>query len=301
MARISHLPLASGGLDRDAKTRTSERVLEAAWQEPGTVLLRVQTGLKVPIDVGEAETRLALVPVIGARTAEHFYLGRLDGAAIFAAIEVANDGYDEPAGGWAHPFTVGEKLSPSHLELMTVAFALVGWNTAMPFSPRDGGPTTIAQAGWARLDEHGGEHFPRTDPAVIVLIEHEDRLLLGSNVLWEAGRFSLLAGFVEAGESAEQAVLREVFEESGVRLGQVQYVASQPWPFPRSLMLGFRATLAADADPLALQPDVAEISELRWFTREELLNPAPGLLLPRGISIAGWLIDLWVAEGNSDS
>jgi NAD+ diphosphatase len=168
----------------------------------------------------------------------------------------------------------------------------------MPFSPRDGGATTSVQGGWARLDEHGGEHFPRTDPAVIVLVEHDDRLLLGSNVLWESGRFSLLAGFVEAGESAEQAVVREVLEESGVRVEDVRYVGSQPWPFPRSLMLGFRARLAEGADPDELVRDESEISELRWFTRDELRTPSADLKLPMGLSIARWLIDLWVDEGG---
>lgn len=298
MAELLELPLTHGGLDRDAKTRMDERALDAAWNEPGTLLLRIQEGSRVPLALNGNQKSLDLLPVQGERQLDHYYLGRANGVAAFGAMVAEGDGYAEPVGGWAHPFAVGAELSPLDLELMTVAFAVVGWNKSMPFSARDGGSTVVAQGGWARLDERGGEHFPRTDPAVIVLIEHEDRLLLGSNVLWEAGRFSLLAGFVEAGESAEQAVAREVFEESGVRVEHVRYVASQPWPFPRSLMLGFRATLAAGADPDALKPDITEISELRWFTREELRTPAPDLLLPRGISIAGWLIDLWVSEGD---
>lgn len=180
--------------------------------------------------------------------------------------------------------------------MLAVALALTAWHQSMGFSPRDGAPTVPANGGWARHDPHGGEHFPRTDPVVIVLVEHEDRLLLGSNALWESGRFSLLAGFVEAGESAEQAVIREIEEESGLRVDEVRYVTSQPWPFPRSFMLGFRARLATGADPAALSPDPAEISELRWFTREELRNPAPGIRLPMPMSIARWLIDLWVEE-----
>ena len=158
---------------------------------------------------------------------DSFYLGRVGGAALFCAAAenigigqgaepaTADVSYPEPDGGWQHPFSIGDGLSPIDAEIMTVALALVNWHESMPFSGRDGGVTTVAHGGWARIDAQGGEHFPRTDPAVIVLIEHEDRLLLGSNVLWETGRFSLLAGFVEAGESAEQAVIREVQEESG--------------------------------------------------------------------------------------
>lgn len=300
MAETRELPLTNGGLDRDAGTRMDDQALEAAWNEPDTRLLRVQPGSRIPVVQIEDQVALDLVPVRGERHSEHFYLGRAEGAAVFGMLAGEDDDYAEPAGGWLHPFVMGDSLSPLHLEIMTVAFAIIGWNHSMPFSARDGGPTTVAQGGWARLDERGGEHFPRTDPAVIVLVEHEDRLLLGSNVLWESGRFSLLAGFVEAGESAEQSVVREVYEESGVRVENVRYVASQPWPFPRSLMLGFRASLAAGADPDALTPDVSEISELRWFTREELRKPDSGLLLPRGISIAGWLIDLWIAEGDRE-
>src|SRR5690606_2574387 len=153
-----------------------------------------------------------------------------------SAVTTASSGA-EPAAGWEHPFECGWKLSPIEAETMAVAFALAFWHDSSPFSPRDGRPTEPAQGGWARLDERGGEHFPRNDPVVIVLVEHEVRALLGSNLLWETGRFSLLAGFVEAGESAEQAVAREIQEESGVRVDDIRYVTSQPWPFPRSFMM----------------------------------------------------------------
>lgn len=312
---IGQAPVGSG-LDRDAATRMRDAALDAAWSEPDTRLLRVAPGARLPIVADEDQPRLDLVPVRGERTLDHFYLGRVNGAALFctaaeepadvsaeapvAASSEPGAAYPEPSGGWQHPFSVGEALSPLEAEVMTVALAIVNWHESMAFSARDGGETVAAHGGWARLDAQGGEHFPRTDPAVIVLIEHEDRLLLGSNVLWEAGRFSLLAGFVEAGESAEQAVVREVQEESGVPLEDIRYVASQPWPFPRSLMLGFRARLAAGADPEALQPDPSEISELRWFSREELQHPGPDLKLPRKLSIARSLIDLWVREGDCE-
>ncbi len=319
MREKPELPLVNGRLDRDADTRLSEEALALAWAEEGTLLLRLHEG-QLPLRrrregdpggrgglvvgaegdaVGEDRgLALDLVPVRGALGAEHFFLGRAEGVAVFAATASESDGYAEPQEGWRHPLRLEGALQPLELEIMAVAFALVNWHGSAGFSSRDGEATSPAQGGWARVDAHGGEHFPRTDPAVIVLIEHEDRVLLGSNALWEANRFSLLAGFVEAGESAEQAVRREVYEESGVPIGEVRYVSSQPWPFPRSLMLGFRASLADGADPEALAPDVSEISELRWFTRRELQNPATGIRLPGPLSIARWLLDVWIAEGD---
>lgn len=300
MAENIELPLVNSGFDRDARTRIDDSALDAAWQDPDAVLLRIGDAAKLPIRLSAGVPHLDFLRVSGVRTPEHFYLGRMNGAPVFCSRTDDIGAHPEPVDGWRHPFSIGSELSPLELEVMTVALAITGWNNSMPFSARDGSRTSIAQGGWARLDAHGGEHFPRTDPAVIVLVEHEDRLLLGSNVLWETGRFSLLAGFVEAGESAEQAVVREVQEESGVPVEDVRYVASQPWPFPRSLMLGFRAKLAAGADPEALHPDPTEISELRWFTRQQLASPAPELLLPRKLSIARWLIDLWVSEGDRE-
>lgn len=298
-------PLVSGHFDRDAGTRMSSEALTRAWQDPAARLLRVLDG-QLPLRRVREESgerggipALDLVRVRGALSEDHCYLGRAAGDPVFAMLGHEDDGYDAPDGGWVQPFLLEDELSPVQLELMTVAFALLNWHRTSRFSPRDGGDTHPGQGGWARHDAHGGEYFPRTDPAVIVLIEHDDRVLLGSNVLWEADRFSLLAGFVEAGESAEQTVRREILEEAGVLVGEVRYVASQPWPFPRSLMLGFRAGLAPGVDPAELAPDAAEISELRWFTRQELRDPATGIRLPGRLSIARWLIDLWLDEGDS--
>lgn len=316
MREKPELPLVTGRLDRDAGTRLSEEALISAWAEEGTLLLRLHEG-RVPLRRSQAgsfggpttepggdssgedrELELDLVPVRGALGAKHFFLGRAERRAVFAVAASESDGYAEPAEGWRHPLRLDGALQPLDLEIMAVGFALMNWHESAGYSSSDGEATSPAQGGWARIDAHGGEHFPRTDPAVIVLVEHEDRVLLGSNALWEANRFSLLAGFVEAGESAEHAVRREVHEESGVPIGKVRYVASQPWPFPRSLMLGFRASLADGADPEALTPDASEISELRWFSRQELRDPAAGIRLPGPLSIARWLLDLWIAEGD---
>ncbi|MBL3686710.1 NAD(+) diphosphatase [Leucobacter zeae] len=289
----------------------SEEALAAAWREPGARILTVR-GQDVPIVEDDRGPRLALDATSGEYALEgppdsdgrpgplqHLFLGRVAGDPMFAtaAAEGAESGSDgESDVAWVHPFEVGGSLSDAERELIAIASALIRWHEAAGFSPRDGGPTRPVQGGWARLDERGGELFPRTDPAVIVLIEHEDRVLLGSNALWQPDRFSLLAGFVEAGESLEEAVRREVFEESGVRLGEVEYVTSQPWPFPRSLMLGFRARLAEGVDPGHLVPAPDEISELRWFTRDELREPRAPLTLPRSLSIAGWMLAKWLKE-----
>lgn len=294
----AELPLVSGEFDRDAATRMNDDQLDAAWAEPATLLLHLRDGL-VPIRKNvDGVPELDLVSVTGERRSSHYFLGRAARTAVFAMITDEDLVAPTAPTEWQHPFQCGESLSAVQREMMTVALAVSNWHQMMPFSARDGASTVAVQGGWARHDAHGGEHFPRTDPAVIVLVEHESRLLLGSNVLWETGRFSLLAGFVEAGESAEQAVVREVFEEAGVQLDNVRYVASQPWPFPRSLMLGFRAGLKPGADPDRLVADPTEISELRWFTREELRHPQAGLKLPGRLSIARWLIDEWLEEGD---
>lgn len=308
-------PLARGGIDRDAATRMDDAALERAWAEPGARLLELR-GTTLPLQDGA----LALLPIAGPRSTAHWYLGRFAGAPIFATDVDGTDGTDGTGGSggtgdsagtggtadrdattreWVPARAAGVALSPDEAELVAMAVALQHWHASAAFSPRDGSETQTAQGGWARVEPATGvEHFPRTDPAVIVLVVHENRALLGSNVLWEAGRFSLLAGFVEAGESAEQAARREVAEESGVRIDRLDYLGSQPWPFPRSLMLGYLAGLAAGQDPAALSPDPTEIAELRWFSRDELRSPADGLKLPREGSIARWIIDSWIAQGD---
>lgn len=303
-AFTGHPPLTGGYLDRDAATRMGEERLDAAWREPTTRLLRLRSGRVAVREVSDDSAELDLVDTTGARGPAHLYLGRIDGLAMFAIdtdAPQASDPGPEPVAGWLAPLDFGDSLSPTEAELLAVALALAAWHSSAQFSPRDGSPTFPALGGWARFDGEGREHFPRTDPVVIVLVEDEDRLLLGSNILWESGRFSLLAGFVESGESAEQAVRREILEESSLRVDDIRYVTSQPWPFPRSFMLGFRARPEAGADPSAIVPDPTELSELRWFTRDELRDPPEGIRLPGSISIAGWLIDQWIAEGDSSS
>ncbi|MGI9823872.1 NAD(+) diphosphatase [Agromyces sp. Marseille-Q5079] len=195
---------------------------------------------------------------------------------------------------------VGLRQAASQLEsreagLFTQAVAIANWHAASAFCPRCGGPTELAESGWSRrCTVDGGSIFPRTDAAVIVLVtDSEDRVLLGSNAMWESNRFSLLAGFVEPGESLEHAVVREIGEEAGLAVRDVEYAGSQPWPFPASLMLGFTARAESARPAPKVTPDGVEILELRWFTRDELAAALPEVGFPGRTSIAGWLLERW--------
>ncbi len=201
----------------------------------------------------------------------------------------------EPA-QWGDLRLLGAELSVRDAGLFTEALAMANWHQSYAFSPRTGHASIPDSAGWTRRDpELGSELFPRTDAAIIVgITDDDDRLLLGSNALWEANRFSLLAGFVEPGESLEAAVIREVFEESGVHVTDPVYLGSQPWPFPASLMLGFRARVVAGSSTIG-RPDGEEILALRWFSRDELAAAvaAHDIRLPGATSIARAIIDDW--------
>ncbi len=162
-------------------------------------------------------------------------------------------------------------LPADEAEILGTAVALAGWLRDAAFCPACGTHTLVRQAGWSRhCPNCGREHFPRTDPAVIVLVSSADdpnRVLLGANAAWGGSRYSCFAGFAEAGESLEATVAREVFEEAGVRLTDIEYRGSQVWPYPRSLMLGFRARAIRDDEARA---DGAEIADVRWFDRSEV-------------------------------
>ena len=222
------------------------------------------------------------------------FLGLLDGTPLFAD----HLGAAEPDRGHAAGLReAATELPAGDAALAAYAGSLLAWhrrhrfcaNCGAPTEPRDGGHERFCPA----CEAH---HFPRTDPVVIVrLTDGGDNLLLGRQVRWPEGRFSLLAGYVEPGETLEDAVRREVFEESGVRLESVAYVASQPWPFPSSLMLGFSAR-AQRGEPA---PGDDELAEVRWFGRDEVERAARGegpLMLAPPYSIARRLIDAWLAE-----
>ncbi|MCP5087843.1 MAG: NAD(+) diphosphatase [Rhodobacteraceae bacterium] len=189
------------------------------------------------------------------------------------------------------------KLSPQDAELAATARSLFEWHENHPFCSKCGAPSEVAQSGWQRTcPACGAFHFPRTDPVVIVLATHGNSVLLGRSPNWPEGMYSLLAGFMEPGETMEAAARREVFEESGIRLGDVRYLSSQPWPFPSSLMIG----CFADALNTDITLDPNEIEDARWFTREELVaasvDEKSALKPARKGSIAHFLINNWLAD-----
>jgi NAD+ diphosphatase len=223
------------------------------------------------------------------------FLGEADGvpyAAVRGDRVLTVNG--RPVDSWSGLREVGSALDDLDAGLLVQAIAILEWHDRHRFSPVTGAATTIERAGWVQRDPTTGtEFFPRTDPAVIMLVhDGGDRVVLGRQAVWPPGRFSILAGFVEPGESAEAAVAREVEEEVGLRVTDIRYVGSQPWPFPQSLMLGFIAR-AEDAGELTLDPD--EIEEARWFTRDELRAGAGPRALPPPVSIARHILDRWVA------
>jgi NAD+ diphosphatase len=180
---------------------------------------------------------------------------------------------------------------------VATAKALVGWHATHRFCARCGTESRIAEAGWQRMcPDCGARHFPRTDPVVIMLILHGNDVLMGRSPGWPEGMYSLLAGFVEPGESLEAAVRREVFEEAGVRVGEVGYLASQPWPFPASLMVGCRGVAASRE----ITVDPVELEAAEWVSRERMLDIFAGLddtMKPaRKGSIANFLLTHWLAD-----
>lgn len=291
-------PLAGTGVDRAADERAVPGLLDAARSDGASRVL-VIAGDRAPLatESGLQWTAPDAVP----DGAEWAFLGR-DGSGRALLAAVVHPGEDDPfpaPAGWAGLRAIGGALTPADAAAFVEALSLGRWLLDAPFCPACGTRTNLADAGWSRRCPHcGRQHFPRTDPAVIAAITSAadpDRLLLGSNVLWGADRFSCFAGFVEAGESMEAAVIREVAEEAGVEVSDVRYRGSQAWPYPRSLMVGFLAT-AVDDD--AARPDGDEIAAVRWFTRDEIgaaLRGDTEVVLPGPASIARRLIGDWHA------
>lgn len=196
---------------------------------------------------------------------------------------------------------IGDVLIDLEMGLAIHAQALSNWHHTHPHCARCGDTTTCAQGGSLRVcDKDGSEHYPRTDPAVIVLVkDKDDRVLLGRQSVWPEHRFSCFAGFVEPGESFEQCVIREVGEEAGVLVSDISYLGSQPWPFPASIMIAFQATTL---HPELAKPDKTEIEEIRWLSRTEMRDAVAdgSLLLPPGMSVARRMIESWYGKNAAN-
>ncbi|MFB9250840.1 NAD(+) diphosphatase [Sphaerisporangium melleum] len=308
---LGPLLLARGGVDRSAAHRTDEAWLKSAWADPRTRVLLISDGnTLIRRDNGTAG--LVFLSPRQAPPGERYLLGvDPEGIAYFAvAVEgelpppaplpegtmVAEVVQDVP--DWADVATeglrkVGAALGDRDAGLLVNAVALEAWHATHEHCPRCGSRTNILSGGHVRVcPNDGSQHFPRVDPAVIMLVhDGDDRCLLARGPQWPEGRYSVLAGFVEPGESLEQAVAREVLEEVGVTVAEPRYLGSQPWPFPRSLMLGFFAR--ATSTEITLDP--AEIAEAMWLTRSELGAAVENgeIRLPPGVSIARRLIETW--------
>lgn len=296
--RLRNVPVLSRvGADRADNLRTDVDAAIAGWAE--ALLMRVDNRNQVLVVDG----RLVLGPAAefaDAPPADAVFLGRMpDGRhvwAVRAALEAVTDATVIDPRRTSNPF---DDVSA---QLLACALALLNWHEQAGFSAIDGSPTRPIRAGWARRNPLSGhEEFPRIDPAVICLVhDGADRVVLARQTVWPPKLFSLLAGFVEAGESFESCVVREIAEEVGLDVTDVTYLGSQPWPFPRSLMIGFHA-LGDPGQPFAFRD--GEIAEAAWFTRDEVRaaleegdwssTSQSRLLLPGSISIAREIIESW--------
>jgi len=291
------LPFTGNPLDRLSEKRPDAAFI--AGKLPGARMLPLWR-LQV-LTTGEKLLDAAAIPQavgdgLAAPDATRVFLG-LDGEVALFALDVSH-AENAPAALKAH----GEfrELRPAapflrrkDLAILSQAKALIDWHGRHGFCACCGTPTEIADAGWRRhCPRCGADHFPRTDPAVIMLAVHGDECLLARNAKWEKF-YSTIAGFVEPGESIEEAVRRESFEEVGLKVGKVAYFASQPWPFPASLMIG----CYAECDSKALKLDSTEIAEAEWFTRERALDLIDGRIEgwrgPMSVAIAYHLIKGW--------
>jgi NAD+ diphosphatase len=301
---LRNVPLLSRvGADRADVLRTDIDAAVAGW--PDALLLRVDGRNQVLISGGRVV--LGRAAEYAAKPDEHaVFLGRLDDGRHVWAVRAALEAPEDPDAetevlDLRRAGTIFDDVSA---QLVSTATALLNWHDHARFSAADGAPTKSAKSGWSRVNPiTGHEEFPRIDPAIICLVhDGHDRAVLARQTVWPERLFSLLAGFVEAGESFESCVVREIAEEVGLSVRDVRYLGSQPWPFPRSLMVGFHAI----GDPeQEFSFNDGEIAEAGWFTRAEIRTALEDgdwssestsrLLLPGSISIAREIIESWAA------
>jgi NAD+ diphosphatase len=305
---LRDLSLARSAVDRTSHHRTDQAWLAAAWADEGTRVLVLDHGQALIRFAGDGAA-LELTSPGQAPEGVRFLLGVDDAGIAYFGVDGPRGGLGagplpapgsspavppEPGVHVAGLRQAGPLLGDRDAGLVTHAVALANWHATHNHCPRCGAVTEPIQAGHARrCPVDGSEHFPRVDPAVIMLVRDDgDRCLLARNRNWPPRRVSILAGFVEPGESLEQAVIREVGEETGLWVSGLRYVGSQPWPMPRSLMLGFVARAPGEQEIVV---DEEEIAEAQWFTREQLQAAVTTreVLLPPPVSIAHRIIESW--------
>ncbi|QGX99492.1 NAD(+) diphosphatase [Roseovarius faecimaris] len=319
MDHAETVTFGGSGLDRVAELRGDAQAIDYARSQGLTRTIVLWRG-KPLVRAGELDrlVRLPLEhPALADATLPPILLGREESGILVFATDIS--GW-EPAGPEAeslgafvdqseqrHPDLedavfaelrrIMTRLTPRDAELAATAKALAGWQESHRFCARCGAESEMILSGWQRsCPACNAQHFPRTDPVVIMLITHGNRTLLGRSHGWPEGMYSCLAGFIEPGETLEAAVRREVWEEAGIRVGRVRYLASQPWAFPSSLMLGAQG----EALNTEIVIDPSEIEEAIWVTREELLQAwtgdNPRLLPARKGAIAHFLLHNWLAD-----
>ena len=285
------LPLAASQVDRSAHLRSDEGYLKSTWSSALVITF---------MDEKFATLGDQLSLVTGATLGEYqsqsdYFLGIKDEQVFFVRHLPPDEGSKLELKTLRE---IGVHLSPRDIGLSVHAQGLANWHTKHPRCAQCGAATTVISGGSVRrclIDQ--SEHYPRTDGAVIVLVkDDQDRVLLGRQKVWPKYRFSTFAGFVEPGESFEHCVVREVREEAGVELSQINYLGSQPWPFPASLMIAFEAVTNT---PQLARPDGEEIEEIRWFSRAEMKAAIldKSLILPLEISVARQMIKAWYGQG----
>jgi NAD+ diphosphatase len=300
-SRATPEPVLSGmALDRASAERKDPGWLAARLADPASRVLAASDDA-VLLDPADDTRLLRADQPLPPGPASAVLLGIEHGAALFAADLAAIDAQQRAAlerrGRLVELRSAGVLLARAEGGLAAYLVALLNWHRVHRFCANCGASTAIAEGGYSRrCDRCGRNHFPRTDPAVIMLVAHGDRVLLGRRPSWPAGRWSVLAGFVSPGESLEEAVIREVREEAGIDCFAPRFVASQPWPFPSSLMLGFEAGCHG-GEPRALD---GELEDVRWFAREHVAAALAGqesvLKLPPGVSIARLLLERWASD-----
>jgi NAD+ diphosphatase len=290
-------------IDRAGELRTNQSTLDSLWQK--AKIIQIADGriaaIEEKLTFHSASAILDIASTGKFNEGSRYFLG-LDAISrepYFAwDTQWLGDVADEVKSvGFTTLREVGAQLPEIEFELALHATALSNWHRAHPRCPRCGGATRVDLGGAARFcDADQSQHHPRTDSAVIVLIkDRADRILLGHQPVWPEGRFSTFAGFLEPGETFEQCVSREVFEESNITVSEIKYLGSQPWPFPASIMIAFEAVTD---NPDVAKGDGEEITEVKWFSRAELKAAAQdgSLLLPPSISVARKMIEGWLGE-----
>ena len=293
---------SSSWIDRAAQRRLDADWLRERAADPKSVFLPVwrDRSLVTTDDVPTARLLRAAQLPLPVLSQQSVFLGLANGGLAHFAVLLPD--MPDPEGDWLEGDAtfgdlrqLGPVMKPHDAGLLAYARGVSHWHATHRFCGSCGAVTDSLNGGWLRRCSDSccaRQHFPRTDPAIIVRVLHSERILLGRQASWPKNRYSVLAGFVEPGESLEDAVRREVFEETGIACDDIRYVGAQPWPFPASLMLGFSAM--AKTDTITLDDD--ELEDARWFSREQITAgvEAGELLLSPEISISRWLIEAWL-------